>query len=747
MLARPLCLPAQVVSRPVFESVVRDRWMNASERPAFTPWQESRVKLVVAATPSNAHGRRVTVTAWRSTWPSDQIDVVIDSVGRITSLAGLPLQHVYTPPRARWIEQADSADPRATETIPLSGELAWGLIPAVHPHRFARGARWVDTVDYRATWHGAVQQLRGVRVSTIVGDTVVAGATLWRVRDQMLATYHERVLSEDRTLGKLVTMERGARGTIRGEYLFNPVLGMSAIRVDTTVLRGKATLALPDGRRYTTATTYQRLRSFTKYDSLSYEHHRAAVARGRPEPPVVATLRQQVITHNAAVIDSLVAVWARARTPELRDTLRDILAADDERYYGASLHQRLDTLALRAGDTAFVFGELLARIQWTQPLDTTMVRFLLPFIRDPAHALAIGFTWGGYQALAYALCTYPLPGTVPGDVAPTARARAMLGHMWYSETDPRLRDIGLIALLGLDPRRWSDTVLAHAAGQPLLGEAANLAEGRVGSETTALPPEGSGWHAWADWAGASDFGPNQDGGPQLIVIDSDAMRALNFSEHLTGRDIIAEWKRQLATAKDDSARYTFEILLLPFGAWAPPSLDSIATLIRFGNAINYARGINGFDTAFARRGRPADSALTADIVDRLVAYAADDRPLWPTIRPSWDTTSAPPEADAVVSRPDSARRRVVLFAPVIPEAERARWQRQVTWLDAPETSEVNDSGKTTHLSITAVDVAGPFIQVRWAWRRGDDDGGGATILLRNGDGWMVVNRNFFAWSD
>src|SRR5262249_48061841 len=139
----------------------------------------------------------------------------------------------------------------------------------------------------------------------------------------------------------------------------------------------------------------------------------------------------------------------------------------DRQSAAAVLRMRID-----AGDTVFLYDDLANRgSSATGQIDSAGVRTMLQFMADPSIPWAFNQSRDVlYENLAQALTTDPPVGDVWNARVPcTPAACRLLAEQWRTAREPRLRDVGLVALFTSDPRRWGDTVLALDTKQhPLL---------------------------------------------------------------------------------------------------------------------------------------------------------------------------------------------------------------------------------------------------------------------------------------
>jgi hypothetical protein len=153
----------------------------------------------------------------------------------------------------------------------------WDVVPTFHPARLAVGERWADHIQHRADSLGNHQLLEGDAVSTLVGDTTIAGRKLWLVSVVMSGRYDESALIEERTLDTLVTISRAGTAVTRARLLYDPSVGLARLRDDTMQVVGRARLHYPDGRIIETPAREERVRHWVLYDAAGYNARRAAI--------------------------------------------------------------------------------------------------------------------------------------------------------------------------------------------------------------------------------------------------------------------------------------------------------------------------------------------------------------------------------------------------------------------------------------------------------------------------------------
>ena len=761
------------------EQRVRDRWLHGRQQPRFTRFADSRTWLLGDSLRTATSGeRRLYLTLRRSAEGRDSAFIEIDADGRVAQLSA----SLRPPSRAMALLPGDSARFarfRLFEgnSLTLPETRLWDLTPSFRAAGGPPGTQWTDTLERVATRDGYRQTVRGVRVSTLVGDTTVGDKRLWIVRDSALIRYEEQWLEEERTLGADVTVKRMANGVIRGRHLYDPELRLIRTRSDTTLLVGEAVLQYPDRypsvRTFRTGARYERYRDWDVYDQAGYTARqtalRTAADRGRGGMVMAPStdLGRRLASGDTVLRDSVLAEWRRSDDPERYESLFRLLqqwATRDRMFYA-----RLDSLRIASGDTAYLQSWLAQRAYSPgQPTTVPEMRSMLRFMADPALALAFNQSrdWL-YENLRQALTSSP-PRVTPGPAWPCVPAACrLLADQWRSAREPRLRELGLVALVTLEPARWADTVLARAtAGSRFLQPAVMLVRG-VGAtwpaaSQAAIPSPNASWQAWADWmnapnasyAAASAAARASLGLPAprpeaRVRFEKSHATAIRFFQARTGRDVIAELRRGLETADSDSARLVFGTMLQGLGELRL-SADELVAHFRSGEPGRVALARRSLTEMFwrDRRATPADSATAFKLLDRLASLVLDGGPPWRSL----DGRPAPgrqgPELHAT-----PGQKSVFLLADSLPAALREKWKDRVSvvtsaqWRDRPLT----DAGVLYTLS--GVRQVGPFVvvgvssQERMARRQGEAPqlfAAGTTYYLieLNGE-WVVVSAD--AW--
>lgn len=746
-----------------FEQQTRERWMHGRQRAAFTPFDDGRRWAQIdSVRPGAAPGERVLFLLVDGSLGRSPAQLITDARGSVVrvTVALPPLRSRPSMPGepsvARQTRWALLSGPRRDQ-VSLPEARLWDLVPTFDAPRPAAGVRWVDTLSMSAVLDGDRQALHGVRISTIVGDTSVAGHRLWIVRDSARVRYEERAVIEERTLDTLAVVEHRGEGSVLGRHLYDPELRLFRVRHDTTMLVGEAVLRYADGRAFRTPARYERTRRTDLHDAASYATRQQALQAARGELSIVKRpegLSERLAAGDTAARDSLLSLWARSRDPGQRRLVRGLLSPFARE--GPASDARLRATALALGDTAGVVAEL--RGDWMRSgrsIDMAQLALMLPFMDDPGMAFAFGLDRDQfYEEARQGLLTHPPAVTADRARWPcTPDACRALAAQFSRARESRLSELALIAHVTLDPAHWSNVTLSYAAasGSTSLRDAALLVRG-VGATWPAaskapLPPPDADWHAWSEWMNGVDPAYRNYGSSDPVRFEERHAVAIRFYQARAGRDVVAELRRKLGAATSDTARLVFGTMLLGLGE-PPRAPAEIAAAFRSGSSAARALAVRELGGLLTRTGPSADSATVQELMGRMLDVALDTATPWPELTPppagrgGWGSYRL---ASATAPIP------IVIRGDNLPRALRERWTTRgarivdVAW-HAPSDQ--------SFLVITPSDVrqAGPFVRLGMDYAhlatriggRGTSYAGGWTIYLMQTDaGWVVVASS--AW--
>lgn len=771
LTAAPIAAQQHRTAAPsgTFVRDVRERWLNARQRPAFTPMTESSrwVKITGVAGDAAAKTRTLSLS-FSADAGAGTARLTTDDRGRVVRLvASFPsprpdrgaLPALVSPAEElRWaifdgVEQRYASLPETR---------VWDLVPVRDSQPLAFGRHWRDTLDLRASLGEYRQSLRGVRESTVIGDTLVHGRRLWIVRDSAVVHYEEHLLVEERTLDTLAVVDRSGDGTIVGRHLLDPELGVDRLRNDTTSLTGLAVLRYPDGRSFSTPARYERTQRVELLDAAAFAARERKRRAEQGEFSIVFRFEgneERVANGDSALINALLDTLATARDPDARARAAQML-----RLAGSpAIRPRLSAAWLRAGDTVSVIHEL--ENAWLDParsIDERDLALLLPVMADPGVAFAFGLDRDPHLENArQGLLTHPpavTPSTAEWPCAPAACR--MLAAEWNADVDPRLKSLGLIAQFTLDPKRWADTVMArYQAGDRFLEPAVSLIRGVAASwpagSHAGLPPVGADWRAWSNWMDGRDPAYRAMGSPELARFEDPHTDAIRLAQAMTGRVFAAEWRDAMRTATNDSARYVYGSLLLGIDAL---SEDASTIAARLQSTSPLMRDLARREvSALLDRGTPlADSATTVEVQNRVLAVAIDGAAPWPLL----DSTTSRRRgespmprnvisaADLAYARPAATPGPLVLVGDSLAPAVRARWGERKFPIVAADWK-VKSSESVIMLGVSAVRGVGPFARVSIdqshltarVHGRGQSWASSTTLyLMRRGGDWVIVSK-------
>jgi hypothetical protein len=768
----------------ILEQRVGDRWLHAAQQHLFTPFRDARNFLVLTPQAGDTAGMMtlaVTLETGSRVNNMSAIRMQVAADGHIINVAAAarPLQSSLRMTARDSMRQVDAVN---YETLPERAFLmpearVWEIVPVVRTPVLRVGARWTDTVALSASAPRHTQSLAGIRSSVVAGDTTVAGRTLWIIADSMDASITEQFVEDELSLLTQVTIERRARGVIRGRHLYDPSLRLFRFRFDTTALTGTVTLRYPDGRSFSTPARFDRRREYTLH---SIQEYGARVTQLAQHPEVTtdrapnsafSEVVQRLRAGEARATDSVFALWNSSRDPLER--LRILSRSSGTgwgRAGGAALSARINEALRQSGDSSLVRASLLAAPrQWTVPVVRDV---LIPSHAEPAGALARGESVDGFYRIVVRVMVES-PAALERDTARWPLSPSVyefLAQQGRSAVEPRLRDLGLLSLFVRDPNRWADSVRGRARlGSQIVQEAALMADG-VGSSPPSpplgVPDSGATWREWYSWMGPlppgminrAPYTPLFINRPvvrdRMMPFGPAHVRAVRMFELRTGRPVVAELRRQLTGADSDSARLVFGTILQGLGEM-PVDGAEIAAKFRMGDAsdIQLARAalMELLRTANATgRGRgPAGAAIAP--VDSATHVAVTTRLIQAILR------LGAPLQNLEQKRNLGAGQRVFL-APMndgsvfttdsLPAATVARFRDSASFIRAADYNPLDPNEGRQVIRIGRVSRIGPIIEVRFSWstlytvngvRRG---GGGAGVLhLLDIDGeWVVVSQ-------
>jgi hypothetical protein len=746
------------------EQDTRERWMHGAQQPRFTRFSEDRSFLAIDSIRREGTVRKLDVTIRRTVYGRDSALITSDASGRV-----LRLDAGFAPvTRGGPLRSLDSAFSERHRRVTLDGRMAlaaarvWDVVVAFPPTPRI-GARWTDTVRQSATDASYSQAVSGRRTSRIVRDTSVDGRRLWIVRDSAVVTYAERRPERESTLGADAWVERTVSGVVRGVYLYDPVSQLTRRRVDTAALSGEALLRYPDGRVFRTPARYERFRTWQLHDSLQYQARRDALNKawadrsgGMVRVPQ-SDFARRLVRNDSMLRDSLMSALQRTRDAEEIDRLIGLVELwgrpDD------GFRRRVDSIRIALGDSAHLYHALQERAYSRGPFTADDARQMIPWLENPGRAWAVNASRDYlYSNLVQGMTIWPLAAAGSGGrTACAPDACRLLGAMYSTAREPRLRDVALVALFTTDPATWADTVLRlGGAAHPLLRGSVALAGG-VGANWPAarklsMPEVNSDWRRWLLWmdgrdtgrlreqvANATRYGWRVDTAPRARFEDTHRT-ALRMHMAQTGRDVVSELRRGYDQATNDTAHLVFGTLLHGLGAL---QLSEAQMVDAFASGLPGRTGVarRALLRAFAHA-TPTPDSVAVPLVDRLLGIILDTMPIWrPTLPDSANRRRASPELHA-------RRGRVRVNADNLPPAIREKWGSRVEFVPTGGQFGGDLREHAVTYTIRPVVSFGPFVRLiidasEQMARRPDQAptlyaSGTIYYLMKLGEEWVLV---------
>jgi len=725
-----------------FEVVTLERVLMERESLGFDPVQESRSWIVVDEV-EGAAGRTLTLSFGRS-GSGEGLRVTLAPNGTITASEAhfrplRPLRPSRFPSSYRsvadsvWTTHLRYWAPTGRSVV-LPSSRAWDLLPVVPSETLEAGLTWTDTVALNAERDGFRQAWSGVRTSTVLADTTLDGRLYWIVADSMDVRLETSALEYEWGLADFSILERAFSGIQRGRYLLDPVGMMPRSRSDTLRLSGRQVVTLPDGRAFSTGLEWERTRTTTLWASDEAPARRETIrAARRPlfaieaTQPEVSRLRTRVREGNPVLVDSLLTVATSAPDAEVRAEAWDLVKLS----LGPCPRRLERDLLLEVGDTTAALV-LMQRGYLCRQITRADVEALIPYLEDPGLLHAFGLR----EQPFFDDLRDRLLGSPPSLLSDTTvwpcrpRACALLADQFERATEPRLRDLGLVAHLALEPRVWADTVLAQS--RPYLEPARALVLG-VGSRAP-IPEPDADWRAWDVWMRRypADEHPR---------VSTTHVTAIRMTEVLTGRDIQGEIHAAYATAPNDSAMVVLGKLRLGLG----DPIDDLVHAIASGTPRERWLAIGSLERGPARpplEWAPADPGTTAELMEKALSILVDGTDTWPKLHP--DT-----QGSGLRRLAGPAGRPIFLSRVQLPRQVAERWSDRVQVVDsATYVDRRVEAEEATFINFWSPIIAeGPLVRLRVSYHMRTrlpprniligTWGTFVVFLVRTADGWQM----------
>ena len=721
---------AQSLDGYVIERTIRDRWMHARQLPEFTEFDKGSSWIHVDAVRfTDTVGTRqfqLTIRRRALRYPTT---IVTDAQGRISrytvgdnAATPLPVNPERERRLARSILFRGGVGP-----LELPESVGWDAIPRFPLVDPGVGSVWIDTLDWSAERMGFQQSIRGIRTSTIVSDTSVSGRRIWIVHDSMPARYAERWTRRDWSLETDVETVRSAEGLVRSWYLYDPELGLFLARWDSSRFEGEAVRRLPDGREFRTPAVYEATREWTLRDPDAYEARqaelRAARTRARRGPAIARFPEQE---QQRRQWDSLEAIFngasdRRSRLLAFR-TLRSSGPPSPEDAF------ELRSYALLIGDTTAAVAITMGR-----RLDVAGFDLLRPMLDDPGSAFSLGID-PGYNALADKIRRAPpilLSDTSAWGCTP--EACRMLATEVSRASEPRLRDLALLANLTLAPAAWYERVVERAEQGSLLARQARALADGTQMGTIAAPGPDADWREWREWMG------------RRIGVPWSGRLPLRFYEARTGVSLVDAFRRRLTAAQADSARLVYGMLLLALDETRPTPEDVAANLDAGSEALAML-GQSQITRLFRGNPEPADEQTARGLIDDLLDYVLRGASVWPGTPENWNPGGQERRIAQGGDRGTTTPQMILVED--FPQELLAEWENEIEFVTREAWDARSDLLPAELMAIGPVLQAGPFahVSVSWTGRLDRRDVGtpyawsaSQTFYLRRvTEGWIYV---------
>ncbi len=709
----PMRASAQVWPSPspgdALEVVTTERWRFERESPVFKRYQDRRVFIHLDSL-SRRDGETVVRVSFGSPNRQDGATLVLGPDGRPTTSIGRmrPIR-----PRAGW-DSTRALQGRlvrlGTPEVRLPEAVAWDMLPPVGP---AATGTWTDTISLASEREGFSVDWRLERRVTVLGDTVVGDARLRRVDEVARVVYANRHTKRERTLAADADVSIDLEGELRAHSLVDPTTGWVVERADSMLLAGTRTLRLPDGRAFDAPVEWDRSRSFVRRDSAAtrlrreaLDEERSRTSRGAYSPPSTR-LEQRVALRDRSAIDSLLYVATGDGPADERRDAYGVLRRH------ADLDGVVDDLSLLVGDSTD-FYRALQRSFWADgPASRGELEAALPLMENPA----LAHRWGlaeepFYENLEGPLVVWRAPW-LSADTTRWACAPAaceLLARQWTQATEPRLRELGLLARLGLEPLAWADTVLATAS--PFLSRARGLIRGdatwTAEGDPIPMPASGAGPQAWRAWFNPGPDRRDRSGRLMLRGWSAEHAVAVRWVEMRTGRDILGEVQAAASGAATESETVALGRMVAGL-AGMPTDLERIERDLRTGGEGERILAREALMQLF-RDAPEASAADAAPLIDRLLSVVIDGADPWPYLHPE--------DAHGLV-----ARRVETLGEPGpyfvengVPEAIRSAWSDRVQAISGDAWRARDPRQPSVFLTFQPVRRLGAFEQVEVIYR-------------------------------
>ena len=366
--------------------------------------------------------------------------------------------------------------------------------------RLAPGVTWTDTLSFSVEpgeeW---LETLDGIWRHQVVGDTLVNGRHLPLVQTTAELRHRSFESVPDAGMEGNLVVERALSGQLVGRAAVDTVLGLRALGADSSAWEGIATLHTQDGRSFDAPLRYQRIRVWRLADSTAWAAVQDSIRAERRRQDTgmlglpVTELQERLLRGDSALGDSLRTRWQETDDPDERWTVEGLLRGWGDRVPGRrdDILAWLEDARLELGDTATLLAARLDGGSWLDSLTGEDLDELLPYLDDLGRLWEIGVTprWT-YSTLATGLLDdTPLlePDTAKWNCTPAACERVI--SLLETASEPRLRDVALVAAFARDPAAWYERLRTRAdSGSLVVREALQMGDGVGATRGDMVPP-------------------------------------------------------------------------------------------------------------------------------------------------------------------------------------------------------------------------------------------------------------------
>ena len=319
----PACaqMGADTSALQVIRRVSLERWIHQDRDSTYVPFQEAietaKVREIVPEYPTRDS------RYWTGELDRIDADISLDSIGRVRSLS-------VPPPAIHYSPNSDSWDIRRWRIRRLQGDTETLLLPSsrfrelwfpVPSQPLLPGTTWVDTLAFSAEPGEGLEELyRAVRRHHVLADTVLDGRVLPLVRTE--SEVHYELSNLDVLLGRARRIEYSLTGRTVGMMALDTTTGLRFAGADTARWVGQAILHDSVRGPLRSGVRYERVRTWTRYDSAAYEVLRDSLRadRERRDTGMIGVPRdgieQRLAAGDSVLADSLLARWRATREPE-----------------------------------------------------------------------------------------------------------------------------------------------------------------------------------------------------------------------------------------------------------------------------------------------------------------------------------------------------------------------------------------------------------------------------------------------